>query len=117
MTHETQVAKPVAAEDLRCGDVVTVLNEISELPSYLWCGDAQMLSPHEPVRVLWRGGGGGIPLKVKAICLPFVLVKSPAGCHGTLDVRESQLVRLRTDYASTAWQALRKQARRRRRRD
>lgn len=106
---ETCVARSLAPEDLRCGDFVGVLREIAEYPSFLWCGDSQMLAPDEPVRIEWRADDGGTPLKVKAICLPFVFVKAPCGRHRTLDVRQCQLVRLETDYARLAWKWLKRQ--------
>jgi hypothetical protein len=104
------VARSLAPEDVRCGDFVSILYEIVELPSYLWDCDSQLLPPAEPVRMQWRGTGGGTPLKVKAVCLPFVFVKLPCGKHGTLDVRQHQLVRLSPAYARPVWKALSKQA-------
>jgi hypothetical protein len=42
-------------------------------------------------------------LKVKAICLPYVLVETPKGRHKTLDLRQCRLVRLGDGYAKKAW--------------
>ncbi len=47
-----------------------------------------------------------VPLKIKAICLPFVFVKSPSGRFQTIDVRLAKLVRLERDYAQSVWKAL-----------
>ena len=55
----------------------------------------------------------GLPLKVKAICLPFVFVKKPCGKHRTLDFRQQRLVRS-PDYASVVWKTLSKESRARR---
>ena len=107
--RETYVARPLAAEDLRCGDFVGVLYEIDEWPSFYWSCDGQLLPPHEPVRLARRATDGGTPLKVKAICLPFVFVKLPCGQHRTLDVRQHHLVRLSPQYARPVWKALHKQ--------
>lgn len=111
---EISVAKTVAGDDLRCGDFVCALNETVEYPSFFWCSDSHVVAPNEPVRVRWRGSEGGIPLKVKAICLPFVFVKSPWRKHEVLDVRQCDLVRLSPKYARPVWKRLKKQKRPRR---
>jgi hypothetical protein len=111
---ETYVSKSLAAEDLKCGDFVAVLQEIVECPSFLWSCDPQLLPPGELVRLICRGSEGGTPLKVKAICLPFVFVKRPCGSHATLDVRQHRLVRLSDNYARAVWKATKRGAPRRR---
>lgn len=105
---DTQLGRSVAPEDLRRGDFVSILTEIAEYPSFLWDGDSQLLSANEPVRVPCRPDDGGIPLKVKAICLPFVFVKAATGDRRILDVRKCQLVRLSSDYVRSVWKALKK---------
>jgi len=105
-SSETNVSRSLAAEDLKCGDFVGILYEIVEWPSFLWSGDPQLLPPDELVSLMCRVDGGGTPLKVKAICLPFVFVKKPCGRHRILDVRQHRLVRLSSDYAQPVWKAL-----------
>jgi hypothetical protein len=107
-SHDGQLAKTLAGEDLRQGDVVAILDVIQEYPSFLWCDDPHVLPPHEPVYVRCRGQHTGKPLKVKAICLPYILVKTPKGRHKTLDLRQCRLVRLGDGYARTAWKRFRK---------
>ena len=109
-SSETVVAKPLGAEDLRCGDFVSILHEIEEWPSYLWNCDAQLLPPGEPVRIQRRPSECGQPLKVKGICLPFVFVKQACGKHRTLDVRGQRLVRLNEKYARAVWRVMRREA-------
>ena len=106
---QTYVARSLAPEDLRRGDFVSILNESGEYPSFLWCGDSPMLAEDEPVRIQWQSDEGGVPLRVKAICLPFLFVKSPWGEYRALDMRRCQLVRLGDDYARRAWKSLKKQ--------
>lgn len=101
------VAKALAPEDIRLGDFVTILYAITELPSFLWCADAATLPLHEPIRYQFVPEKAGIPLKVKSICLPFVLVKHPCGDRRTLDVRQCRLARLDWGYASVTWKAYR----------
>ncbi|MCA9055443.1 MAG: hypothetical protein KDA75_16495 [Planctomycetaceae bacterium] len=114
----TSLAATVAAEDLHPGDMIAVLNEVCEYPSFLWNLDGQMSPPEQPVRIRWRANDGGTPLRVEAVCLPFVLLKDPAGVYRTVDVRQCDCVRLNVDYARLAWKRLqrgRKRGARRRR--
>ncbi|MBN2217334.1 MAG: hypothetical protein JW719_08150 [Pirellulales bacterium] len=108
-----ELAKSLAAEDVRCGDLVAILDVVCEYPSFLWNGDSQLLSPHDPIRVRWRSPAPSRPLKVKAICLPYLLVKSPNGRHATLDTRQCRLVRLSGAYAKKAWNQLKTDAQKR----
>ncbi len=105
---DTHVGRSVAPEDLRHGDFVSILSEVAEYPSFLWCHDSQLLAPNEPVCVQWRPDDGGMPLKVKAICLPFVFAKTPTGHGRILDVRRCRLVRLSTGYARSVRRAFKK---------
>jgi hypothetical protein len=107
-TSDCYVARSLPPEDLKCGDFVAIVQEIAEWPSFFWGCDPQLLPPHEPVRMVTRGSEGGTPLKVKAICLPFVFVKKPCGGHRTLDVRQHRLVRLNGKYARAVWKAMSK---------
>jgi hypothetical protein len=107
---EHSLARSLAPEDLSCGDFVAILHEIVEWPSFFWSCDAQLLPPDELVRLTVRSSEGGTPLKVKAICLPFVFVKKPCGTHQTLDVRQHRLVRLTPEYAGVVWKSMSKPA-------
>ena len=105
ISGDSYVSRTLAPEDLESGDFVAVLQEIVECPSFLWNCDGQLLPPDKPVRLVCRGSEGGTPLKVKAICLPFVFVKRPCGQHRILDVRQHRLVRLSAEYARVVWKA------------
>ena len=106
--REASLAKCVGGDDLRCGDMVAVLDEIGEYVSFLWDRDPQILPPQEPIRVQWRTRTQGRPLKVDSICLPFVFVEMPNGKYRTLDVRQCRLARLDPDYARRVWEKSRK---------
>jgi len=99
------LAKALAPEDIRRGDIVTPLDEIAELPSFFWCADATVLPYDQPVRIRFVPSGGGVPLKVKRVCLPFVLLKHPKGERRTVDVRKYRLAQLGKAYARAAWKA------------
>jgi hypothetical protein len=104
----TGVAKPLAPEDIRAGDYVAILDEIYELPSYCWFGDSALHPREELVRIRMVPTRENLPLKVKSVCLPFVLAKHPVGEKRTLDLRRCRLARLDSTYATAAWKAFKK---------
>lgn len=105
---EIAVARVLAPEELCIGDFVAMLHVTYELPSFYWCADSFRIPHDEPVRIQLIPDGGGLPLKVRSICLPFVFVKDPDGKHHTLDVRKCRLARLHRDYAKIVWKAHKK---------
>jgi hypothetical protein len=108
-TETTSIAASVAPEDLKCGDFVAVLNEVVELPSFLWL-DSVPGTREQLVRVRCLPSGSNLPLKIKAICLPFVFVQSVHGHGECLDIRRMQLVRLDDCYAKTVWRKVRQRS-------
>ena len=110
-SESSSIAALIAPEDLRRGDFVAVLSEVIELPTFLW-NDALPSGRGELVRLRRLPTEDRAPLKIKAICLPFVFVKSPSGQHQTLDVRLATLVRLEKDYAKTVWKTVKPAPRR-----
>lgn len=104
---EPKAAATVAGEDLARGDYVSFLNETVDLPSFFWDGCGAGLSPHELVRLKLIPCDAGQPLKVIAVCLPFVYAKAPRGETATIDTRRTQLVRLDRRCAKVVWKALR----------
>jgi hypothetical protein len=102
---EATLAKALAPEEIRVGDFVTPLHVVAEVPSYFWFTEAWNLPADEPVRIRLMSYSDGLPMKVKSICLPFVLVKQASGQGATLDLRKCQLARLDRDYAKRAWRA------------
>jgi len=102
----TTVAATVAGEDIHCGDYVALLNIICEVPSYLWDSCQAMLSAQEVVRLRLIPSDAGVPLKVFAVCLPFIYVKDTKGDLQTLDLRRQQIVRLNQDCAKEVWDEL-----------
>ena len=104
------LAKALAPEDVRAGDFVAVLDEVFEAPSFFWCDDGALMPREEVVRIRYMPTAEAVPLKVKGVCLPYVLVKPPRGGKRTLDVRKVRLARLDRRYARAAWKAYRKRA-------
>ncbi len=108
---ELALAKALAPEEIRAGDFVTPLYVVAEVPSYWWCGESWELPRDEPVRIRFTPTTDGVPLRVKSVCLPFVLVKCPGGAAGMIDTRKCQLARLDDPHARRAWKALKRAAR------
>jgi hypothetical protein len=109
---EATLAKALAPEDVRRGDFVTPLYVVAEVPSYWWFEDDWSLPRHQPIRIRLTPPCEGAPLKVRSVCLPFVLVKMAAGDDRSIDLRNCQLARLNTRHAKRAWKAFKKIARR-----
>jgi hypothetical protein len=91
---EASLARALAPEDVRAGDFVAVLYEVVEWPSWFWCGDSTLVPRDEPVRIATIPRDEPVPKKVRAVCLPFVLVRDPCGRESMLDVRRCRLARL-----------------------
>ena len=106
--NETTVAARISGEDIKKGDFVSLLNEVIELPSYLWCCSADSLTPEEPVQFRYKARDAGKPLKVVSICLPFVYAMNNEKRLLTIDTRSKQLVRLDRKCARKVWKKLKR---------
>lgn len=105
--HEIQIARPLAPEDLRPGQHVSVLHVVVEREAAPW----ECVSPSatlQPTK-LRVPPCGSLPVEVVDICLPFVLVKSVRGKCRTLDVRRFRLARVSDDFARRVISELEKQ--------
>jgi hypothetical protein len=106
----TAVASRLAPEDLRPGQDVAVLTETFECPTFLWCGEIPGARPDEAVRLHLMSRDGGRPLRIKSVCLPFLLAIRPDGKSRLLDVRRVQLVKLDPNYARLVRKAIRRKS-------
>ena len=104
-TEASSLAANVAPEDLHRGDYIAILSEIVELPTFFWC-DSSAYERDELVRLRRLPTRDRVPMKIKAICLPFIFVKLPHGQFQTIDVRLASLVRLDKAYGKTVWKKL-----------
>lgn len=135
-SHHSTLAHAIAPEDIREGDFVAVLAEVDELLPIgvlFECTPLNQPRSVEPVRIQWMPCGESVPLKVEAVCLPWVLVKAPlspaARIYGfvdrhapytllrTLDVRRYRLARLTPEYGRRVWRLLKQRAERSRHTD
>ena len=108
-----QLSRVLAPEDIRAGQYISVLHVIYEfLPS--GCFDDAAWRPLEPLRVRCLPEAV-TPMRVVAVCLPYVLVRSARGRHGTIDVRRFVLSRVPKRYGRQVFKRLRADRRRARR--
>ncbi len=104
-SNEISVSRSLAPEDIRVGTYVAVLHEIYEYIPHLACADDASWRAPEVQRVRWLPNDESGPMKVKAVCLPFVFVKLPGGGRRMLDVREKLLAEVSEDFARLVFKA------------
>jgi hypothetical protein len=109
-TLTTRLARAIAAEDIRPGIYVAELNVIEEHVPFA-CDIESMKRLDGPVRLRWLPMDVD-PVKVVAVCLPYVFVRGADGDHRTVDVRRVELARLPKAYGRAVWRALREDAQR-----
>lgn len=101
-------AHPIAAEDLRPGMYVALLQEILEFVIPSLCDPALNKGKTLEVKraaftpMPWDLA----PLKVAGVCLPYVLARTPAGSLRTLDARQCRLALLPDGYGRKAFRML-----------
>ncbi|MEX2219903.1 MAG: hypothetical protein WD749_14220 [Phycisphaerales bacterium] len=99
------VARTLAPEDIRPGAYIAVAQTVFEFFPY-WLTEAWRCPPVFRVALL-SGPESGLPLRVKEVCLPFVLVQAPDGAHRTLDTRRVRLMLLSDRFGRKASKKLR----------
>src|SRR4051794_17591673 len=103
---ECTLARVLAPEDIRRGDYVAPLYVISEWPSWLW-DHAGIYPRDELVRIRSMPHEEPKVMKVRAVCLPFVLARLRHGEQQTIDVRKYRLARLDKRFGQAAWRGAR----------
>ena len=116
LIQESTLAKTLAPEDIRVGDQVVLLRQTFELCSFYWSCDPNLLPPEAPVRVELMPRHVRAPAKVKAVCLPLVLVRFKNGTHEQWDVRQMTLGKVDKAYAKLVNRSLSVKKRKHRRR-
>lgn len=97
MCHDSLLAKELAPEEVRKGDFVQLLYDVHEFLPF-WAltdryADVTLL------RIQTLPCGEQTPLKVVAVCLPFIAVKTVERKHKTLDLRACRIARVSERYA------------------
>jgi hypothetical protein len=100
---QPSLAQCVAGEDLELGEFISILTTTTEFLSHLWDRCDRTLAPEDVVRVRYIPHRAGHPLKIVAICLPFVYVQDVNKKVEVLDLRLTQVVRLNRDCAKEVW--------------
>ncbi len=104
-TDRSEAAVPLAPEDIRAGDYVAMLHEVSEYFP-IFCIDES-----------WRKSGllrlrelpeSVTPMRVVRVCLPYVLVQHADRKPRTLDVRRHLLARVSAPFGREAFRRYRK---------
>ncbi len=107
---EITLVKTLAPEEICPGDYVVLMEKMYELPSFLWNTDSAMTSREELVRLrCLPPEDEGIPLKVKSVCLPYVLVAHPRQLRKLIDIRRTKLARLNRSFGKQSWRLFKAQ--------
>ncbi len=100
------LATSIAGEDVYEGDFVTVTQRTIEVPSYLWDSGDSWLRTEQLVRLRLIPQDAGIPLKVIAICLPFVYARRPNSTIQVVDLRREEVSKLEADRGKRIWREM-----------
>ncbi len=101
------MSQPLAPEDIRPGDFVSLLHVVSECVPFFCIEDVQFRQI-EPVRITHMPRSIE-PMEVVEVCLPFVLVRKVDGEHATLDVRRHKLARLSQRFGKKSFKRFKMQ--------
>lgn len=102
--NQIRVSRQVRPDDLRVGDFVAVLSETYEWPSIF--GACDRFAPSS-CRATMIPNETADPVRVEAVCVPFVFVVDPAGEHSVLDIRRIRLARVARRFGRTVFEARR----------
>lgn len=115
LEHKTApIAKLLAPEDVSVGDFVAVLSVEHEYPWVSYYFEPPMAGQEEVVRVRLRPCRPCAPMRVEAICLPFIFVRTATGDTQTIDVRAMRLAKLSPKYAKYVRKAMQAKKRKKR---
>lgn len=96
-------AKPLAPEDVAPGDYVAVLDQVYEYPSVVWYCDRPLAGEDEVIRLRLRPHRSELPLRVVAVCVPFVYAEDVGGKRRTIDLRSTRLARIDRKVGKRVW--------------
>lgn len=111
MHCDIDTVRPLAPEEIRPGMHVCVTHEVDERLPYFDLEDLRSCAP-QTVRFVRLPTEPSLPLRVVAVCLPFVLAERPDGKQEMLDVRLRRVARLTGRFADLAMPGLRHAAER-----
>ena len=114
-SSEISATRRLAADDIRPGMWLTVSRDVCEFASFLWDTDVPASERGLPVRFEFTPHDSGTPQRVRAVCLPYVFVKSIKGATRTIDLRQSEVTQLHDDYVNIVKQHSKSKKRKKRR--
>lgn len=91
-------------DDLRRGSYIVILHEVVEIPGWLIGGPRWDAEPSGMLRLEWTQSEG-IPLKVRDVCLPYLLTREWHGKPRMVDTRMVHLGIVNPRYAQKVWKA------------
>ncbi|HVP10892.1 MAG TPA: hypothetical protein VMV94_06835 [Phycisphaerae bacterium] len=103
MNDELEMARAVAPEDIQPGEYVTALHVVWECIPFPWDGSD---GNSRPARILMLPENGSTPVQVLEVCLPLVLVKTPYGKRGLIDVRKYRLARVSEQFGRRVFEEI-----------
>src|SRR5262245_59639773 len=92
----------LAPEEVCAGDYVCVHRILYEFPAFFFC-DYEAWQDRDVLRCTMLPTGGGVPLKVIEVCVPFILVENYDGTHQTLDLRRYCIARVSEKYGERSF--------------
>ncbi len=98
MTQEITITRRLAPEDILPGMFIAIAAHTREIFPHWLIGSTPNHVP-DVVRISVRGCVDGTPLRVVAVCLPFVMTENAKGAIETLDVRQHTLVTIDEMFA------------------
>jgi hypothetical protein len=99
-----KTARPLAPEDIRPGQFVALLNVTAEYLPWYYLEEPRFDTPR-PMRLTWLPDDVE-PMRVSAVCLPYVLVRTVQRKHEVLDLRRHKLARVSSRFARAAFKSM-----------
>ncbi|MEX2216912.1 MAG: hypothetical protein WD768_22555 [Phycisphaeraceae bacterium] len=104
MSKTIEPSRVIGPEDVKTDQFVTITHVMYELLPDECTSIPQRVI--DPLRVTLMCPCAGRPMKVVEVCLPFVLVKDPAGTHLTIDLRRYQIALLSNTFGRKAFRKI-----------
>ncbi len=106
MAYKIKTVRPVAPEDLRPGQYITVMSIVYTESPFLYASDVG--GDEVPMaRMRDVPGFSGAPFRVLDVCLPFIAVECNCGCKRPvrIDLRRETIARVSKRYAKAHFKA------------
>jgi hypothetical protein len=107
----TSSVRRLAPEDVARGDYLAVLHDVYEIMPFGCFDEAPLRTERPPIRLAFIPREPRALLKVVSVCVPFVVVRNPAGEHSTLDLRLCAVGRVDRQHAERVWKVYRRKSR------